>query len=119
MITIDEEDFGIGLPSLPPQLEEETPWGLQELLDNAPPWQEGMAPEFASLLRSHPVLRSALMHTRHYVRAADMGLRTADEINQVKLLQGQIAGLQAYTQELVGAALATESPQEDIEDVEE
>lgn len=118
LIELDIEK-GFELPSHPPEHEELAEGGIQELLDQAPKWDESKAAELLHLLKSHSTLRSAFMFGLELARPAELNLRNADTIERVKFLQGFILGLTTFVETLQTQMIEAETPNQEAQDVQE
>lgn len=99
----------------------DSPWAsLRQLLDEAPPFTEGMAAELAVLCRNHVAIRSALMYSMVVAREAEIALRQVDTIEECKKAQGKIEGLEHYLMRVIGAMEMSEhskdlEPEDEVE----
>ena len=98
---------------------EDSSKSIREILFEAPQWSESYAGELAFLCRQHIAIRSALAYSLEIAKYAEISLRTASTIDEVKMLQGSIQGLERFITILISQMEEKETQQEEVQDVEE
>lgn len=104
----DPAEDGFEMPAGPPQLESEANRPIQQLLEEAPAFDQAYLPELLVLLRNHIVLRTMLMMALEHARVAELKLRTLDDPNEMFRAQGEIRGLVRYVETLQGLLTSAE-----------
>lgn len=104
----DPAEDGFQMPAGPPQMETEANRTIQQLLDEAPAFDQAYLPELLVLLRNHIVLRSMLMFALEKARAAELQLRTLDDPTQVFRAQGKVIALADYVETVQGLLTSME-----------
>lgn len=101
------------LPQLDQILRNDSMAPISDILFSAPAWHpESMASSLIVAVRGNLAVRSAIMLALELARQAELGLRKADDIKEVKFMQGQIKLAETFTQILITAMAATEAPEE-------
>lgn len=106
-------DDGFEAPVGPPQFDQLENSSIQELMLEAPIFDQGMAAELLQICRTHMSVRSAIMYAMQVATAADMNLKTLNEPTEIFRAQGEFRGLNRYVTNIIESLKAAETPEKE------
>lgn len=97
----DVLDEPIRIPMVPPDNNDYSVDPIRDLIENALPLEEGMAPELLALCKTHPVVCSVIAFALHRAVPLVASLRKADDMKEIHRAQGGAEALQTFTEALI------------------
>ena len=110
---------GFDMPTSDPQMDSDSSReNITDLLQSSPAWDDNMAFELLCVARQYTCVRSALMFSLELASPCAAKLRTAETMDEVRLLQGRIMALEQFATTLITILAQAEKPRETADELE-